>query len=185
MRKLTLLLSTFFAFLFLFACSTNTFAQTNAPQTLGDWCQAPSWAFGLPNIVTYMGIVCIIAIVSTLVVVAISHRDQKALRLAREQANTMPSNEGPIPERGDKFLTDRDGNKWFIEEGNGQRFLIYRDGQTFTASHDETWSKIALRFEGIDYVYRDYNGNNSYICSQSGAPLGKLLKMRVPVSSGG
>lgn len=163
-----------------------SYVTQSSSRTLGDWCQAPSsWAFGLPNIVVFMGFVCIIAIISTIVAIILTNRDQKAGQLPREEKVSTPTVEEPVPGTADRILTDKEGNKWLVEEGAGHSFLVYQTGKTFTASHDGSWREIKVRSEGGYYVYTDNLGKGSFLCTQAGAPFGNLLKMQMAVPAGG
>lgn len=145
---------------------------------LAEWCQEPSWAFGLPNIVAYMGIVCLIAIFATVIAITLTKRDQKAAPFAPAHQNGFSPADLTVEGAAGMVLTDRAGEALRTEQGEGNSFLIIKSGETYTASHDEAWRQITVEFNGEDYVYTDNLGRGTFLCNQAGAPLGNLLKVR-------
>ena len=166
----------------LIGSTSSTYGQTST-KTLGDWCQAPSWAFGLPNIVTYMGIVGIIAIFSTLITIVVQSR-QKPLPITHERRPGPPDERSAAGGVDKKIFTDRNGKKWQIEEGANHHFLIFQNGKTYSASHDGSWREVTIRFEGENYLYTDNSGKGRYLCTRPGAPFGNFFKLESPAQVG-
>lgn len=155
-------------------------------RSLTEWCQQPSWLFGLPNIVTLMAFVCLIAIVAT--VVAIIVNDGASAPATVPAANT-PASRAATPVNGamnghtairnpDRVLTDKAGQSLFIDCGAGHSFLLSYKGRTYAGRHDGSWRRITVRYEGENYTYTDNIGKGSFLCTKPGAPFGNLLKMQ-------
>jgi hypothetical protein len=158
---------------------TKTYAAAGfSAEALAEWCQEPSWAFGLPNIVAYMGIVCLIAILATVVAITLTNRDQKVTSAVTAQQNGFTPGNLPLDGAAGMVLTDRAGEALRTEQGEENSFLIFKSDSAFPATHDETRRQITVEFDGEDYVYTDNLGKGTYLCNQAGAPLGNLLKVR-------
>jgi hypothetical protein len=144
--------------------------------SLTEWCQRPSWLFGLPNIVALMASVFLLAIIATIIAMVINHQHPEPVPNVPAMEKAPPLNGKAVPTTTGTVLIDKTGNELHVHQGAGHSFTIYLGGKTYQGSHDGSWRRITIRFEGQIYTYTDNIGKGSFLCTQAGAPFGNLLK---------